>query len=92
MIERADVIGGENASIQRYETDKRFFENVCYPLLAVLNDTTFSITMRDSTLAEPVVERSRFDLDALLGFTVLLDLRLSAFPCAAGGLPRLWGS
>ena len=42
-----------------------------------LNDTTFSITMRDSTWAEPVVETIHvLTLTLFLGFTVLLDLRL----------------
>src|SRR5712664_3066475 len=42
-----------------------------------LNDTTFSITMRDSTWAEPVVETIHvLTLTVFLGFTVLLDLRL----------------
>ena len=42
-----------------------------------LNDTAFSITMRDSTWAEPVVETIHvLTLTLFLGFTVLLDLRL----------------
>ena len=42
-----------------------------------LNDTTFSITMRDSTWAEPVVETIHvLTLTLFFGFTVLLDLRL----------------
>ena len=42
-----------------------------------LNDTAFSITMRDSTWAEPVVETIHvLTLTLFFGFTVLLDLRL----------------
>ena len=42
-----------------------------------LNETAFSITMRDSTWAEPVVETIHvLTLTLFLGFTVLLDLRL----------------
>src|SRR5467141_2173594 len=42
-----------------------------------LNDTAFSITMRDSTWAEPVVETVHvLTLTLFLGFAVLLDLRL----------------
>jgi len=42
-----------------------------------LNDTAFSITMRDSTWAEPVVETIHvLTLTLFFGFTALLDLRL----------------
>ncbi len=42
-----------------------------------LHDTAFSVTMRDSTWAEPVVETIHvLTLTLFLGFTVLLDLRL----------------
>ncbi len=45
--------------------------------LAWLHDTSFSVTMRDSIWAEPIVETIHvLTLTVFLGFVLLLDLRL----------------